>query len=76
MNAAITDVATHSQVKDDQLCQTDHQCAILLRIPTPESTPRVVGPDTTQNRADDTEEETETECSVDHASQTFVVTRV
>jgi len=71
MNTAVTDVATHSEMKNDQLSQADHQCAILLRIPTPESTPGLIGPDATEDGADQTEEGRETHDAVDHALERF-----
>ena len=43
--------------------------AVFLRIPTPETSPRVVGPEAAQHRADETEKYREAHHAVDHAGQ-------
>src|SRR5262245_8667367 len=45
----------------------DDQGSILLRAPAPESAPRIIGPQATQDSADKAEEQCETEATIDHA---------
>jgi len=76
MYPAITDVSTHAQMQDDQLCQADHQRTVFFGIPAPETPPRVVGPYSAEDCANDAEKEPEAQGAVDHSGQALVVAGV
>src|SRR5438309_443830 len=65
--AALPDEPTPARVEDYGAPENDQDRAVLLRIPAPETAPRLIGPDTAENRADEAEESRETNDAVGHA---------
>ena len=58
-----------ARVQDDRVPEDDEKRAVFLRIPSPETAPRLIGPDAAENRPDKTEEGRETNDPVDHAGK-------
>lgn len=53
-------------MEDQKGPKNNHEGAILLRVPTPKSSPAVVGPDATEHRSDEGEEEGEKNDPIGH----------
>ena len=53
-------------MQDYRIPEDDEKRAVFLWVPSPETAPRLVGPDTAENRPDKTEEGRETNDPVDH----------
>ncbi len=67
--AALFDQAAPSGVQDDGIPDYDYQCAIFFWIPTPESPPRLIGPNTPEDGAHQTEERGKADDPINHARE-------
>ena len=68
-DAALPDHATPTGVQDERIPQHDDEGPVLLGIPTPESPPRLVGPNTAQHGAHEAEQRGEAQNAIHHARQ-------
>ena len=66
---ALPDQAAPACVEDDGVPEDDQERAVFLRVPTPEATPRLIGPDTAEDGADEAEKRGEADNAVDHATE-------
>ena len=56
-------------MQDERVPQHDQKRAVLLRVPTPESPPRLVGPDAAQDGPDEAEKQSEADGPVRHRDE-------
>src|SRR3989338_6730923 len=56
-------------MKNDRVPKNDEKRPILLRVPSPKPSPRLVRPNSPQNRPDKTEQEAEANHSIGHGNQ-------
>src|SRR6516225_3643031 len=68
-DSTFTSISTPASVKNDRVPQDNCQRAVLLRIPAPKATPRLIGPDSAKNSANQTEERRETNHAVNHPAE-------
>src|SRR5205814_1326170 len=72
----LADVAAKARVEDEGVPQYDEERAVLLRVPAPESSPRLVGPDSAQDGADEAEEQREADDPVGHGHERLAGRRI
>src|SRR2546430_12918352 len=66
---ALPDESAPARMQSDRAPKHDQHCAIFLWVPAPESSPRLIGPDTTEDCSDKTEKGGKTNHTVSHARQ-------
>src|SRR5260370_937630 len=65
-DAAVADDSTPTRVENDCVPRNDEERAIFFRVPTPKAAPGLIGPDTAEDGASETEECCETDSAVNH----------
>src|SRR6185369_6837566 len=63
------DQAAPAGMQNNHVPQHDNQRAVFLRIPAPETTPGLIGPNASENRPDKTKQRREADDAIDHPSQ-------
>ena len=61
--------ATPAGVKNDGVPHYDKKRAVLLRIPSPESAPRLIGPDSAETGSDEAESGSKANDTVHHSTE-------
>ena len=69
--AAFADDAAPACMEDGGVPDDDHEGAVFLGIPAPESPPGLIGPDAAKDGADEAEECGKADDAVDHAAEGF-----
>src|SRR6187401_3076678 len=67
--ASWSNVSAPARVKDERAPEHDEDSAIFLRIPSPESAPRLISPNAAEDRADETKEGSETDHAISHTRE-------
>ena len=67
--SALADYPTPARVQDGGVPDDNHQRAVFLRIPSPETAPRLIGPNAAKHRADETEQRRKTDDAIDHLGE-------
>src|SRR6267142_4921391 len=68
-DAAVADDSTPTRVENDCVPKNDEERAIFFRVPTPKAAPGLIGPDTAEDGASETEECCETDNAVNHLGE-------
>ena len=58
-----------ARMQNDRAPKDDEQRAVFLRVPAPETSPRLIRPDAAEHRADEAEERGKTNDAVSHAGE-------
>ena len=66
---ALTNEPAPARVQNDRAPQHDQHGAVFFRIPTPETSPGLVGPDAAEHRADKAKQRGETNDAIGHARE-------
>src|ERR1700720_2904920 len=61
--------ATPAGVKNNRVPHYDKKRAVLLRVPSPESTPRLIGPDSSQDGSNEAEQGSKANDPVHHSTK-------
>src|SRR5450432_1240954 len=69
--AALANHPAPAQMQNQRIPQNDDERAIFLRVPTPETSPRLVRPDAAEHRADKTEQRREADDAINHPRERF-----